>query len=103
MELERINIEHHYKKRESVDHDVLSWMEYAKCAEDGVDPTMFDKYTRKAIQMCSRCPVKKQCLEAALMTSPEEDMGIRGGTRSLERMRYRKVMKLGSGSLNFYD
>lgn len=103
MEARRINTENHYKKKELFDDNGLSWMEYAKCADDGVDPRMFDKNAHKAIQMCSSCPVKKQCLEAALMTSPEEDTGIRGGTMSYERMRYRRALKLGGSILNFCD
>lgn len=61
------------------------WIEQALCAQ--VDPEIFfpDKGANPhaAIEVCRRCPVRKQCLEWALRE--REPYGVWGGTTAKRR------------------
>jgi WhiB family transcriptional regulator, redox-sensing transcriptional regulator len=46
--------------------------------------------TRRAIDVCSTCPVKQPCLEAALQIDVSADLGIWGGTTPTTRRRIRR-------------
>jgi WhiB family redox-sensing transcriptional regulator len=69
-----------------------SWQSDAECqvtGQQGMDPELFfpgpdemDKI-RTAKALCSRCPVRRTCLEAALETG--DTHGIRGGLTEEER------------------
>jgi hypothetical protein len=67
------------------------WRELALCR--GLPPDLFypdndDNVTREmAKQVCHVCPVCSDCLEAALLESPQ--LGVRGGLSSRERIRLR--------------
>jgi hypothetical protein len=45
---------------------------------------------REAILVCDRCSVASDCLDDALNTPRDNDMGIRGGTTPSKRNRLRK-------------
>jgi WhiB family transcriptional regulator, redox-sensing transcriptional regulator len=46
--------------------------------------------TRRAIDVCNTCPVKRPCLEAALQIDVSADLGIWGGTTPTTRRRIRR-------------
>jgi hypothetical protein len=46
--------------------------------------------TRRAITVCTTCPVKRACLEAALDIEVSADIGIWGGTTPTARRRIRR-------------
>lgn len=65
-----------------------SWRDDAACAEQFTDMWFPPKGPmhpehRMAMRMCWECPVRQQCLEAALQ-DPEQ-YGIRGGVTAKER------------------
>lgn len=45
--------------------------------------------TRRAIDVCTTCPVKQPCLEAALQIEVSADLGVWGGTTPAARRRLR--------------
>ena len=63
------------------------WMQRAACR--GLDVELFyspDVETaREAVRVCRACPVRRECLETAILS--EEQFGVWGGT--LERPRRR--------------
>lgn len=65
----------------------LSWQQRSACAKPGVDPEIFypDRggSSSEARAICSRCPVRAECLEYAL--EEREPFGIWGGTSERER------------------
>lgn len=68
----------------------MSWRDSALCAQ--VDPAIFfpekGASTREARSVCRVCPVRRECLEAAL-SSPWEEHGVWGDTSVLERRAMR--------------
>ena len=46
--------------------------------------------TRRAIDICNTCPVKRLCLDAALQIEVSADLGICGGTTPTTRRRIRR-------------
>lgn len=44
---------------------------------------------RPALNICAQCPIRIDCLDAALQTPVAEDYGIWGGTTDKERKRLR--------------
>lgn len=66
------------------------WMRDAACR--GLDPELFfpevGQRTTEAVEACSRCPVREQCLEYAL--AHRERAGVWGGLGELQR---RKVIR----------
>lgn len=46
--------------------------------------------TRRAIDVCTTCPVRKPCLDAALGIDVSADIGIWGGTTPATRRRLRR-------------
>src|SRR5690348_2547490 len=64
---------------------LMSWEDQARCLH--YDPELFftprGKAERRAEQVCSRCPVRLQCLDYALDTRVE--FGVWGGTTGKER------------------
>jgi WhiB family redox-sensing transcriptional regulator len=75
---------------------IPAWMDHAECS--GVDPDLFfpgrgdDVTLRKAKAVCSRCPVKDECLDHALAHG--EKWGVWGGTSERERRQLRRAMKV---------
>lgn len=76
-----------------LDELLPAWMSKALCAQ--TDPEAFypekGGSTREAKQVCSRCPVSAECLDAAL--EREERFGIWGGMSERERRRLLKQQK----------
>lgn len=61
----------------------LTWQVDAKCADSDVDPEWFYSvannfvYKEKARSVCSKCPVRQQCLDTAF--EQDDRHGIRAG------------------------
>ena len=53
--------------------------------------------TRRAKNMCQKCPVLKQCLEDAFKNPELTGYGVRGGKSARERQ---KVLQLGENAIN---
>lgn len=72
---------------------VNEWQRKAECSTSGCDPDLFfpenlstvmrADATRKALEICERCPVRAECLEQAIQD--EEEFGIWGGMTSEQR------------------
>ena len=64
------------------------WEEYAACR--GEDPTLFfplqGENTSAAKRICRRCPVRVDCLEAALSLGVKDQYGVWGGMSERERL-----------------
>lgn len=60
------------------------------------DPDLFHpekdrrRKTKKAVAICRGCPVRVDCLEAALGVPESRDWGVFGGTTRQERSQLRK-------------
>jgi transcription elongation factor Elf1 len=71
------------------------WMEQAACAEEWVDPRLFHSSKQEekdeAKSICASCPVRFECLKAAL--DEHEKWGIRGG---VDEKELRKVQAIDS-------
>lgn len=72
--------------------DYANWRTAGACLT--ADPDLFfptavgtvaSKQIAKAVRICARCPVKRQCLDFAMST--REVTGIWGGTTPEERIR----------------
>ncbi len=65
----------------------MAWRHQAACR--GVDPVVFypaeDEPAEAAKAICSRCPVRRPCLERALSTRERE--GVWGGCDERDRRR----------------
>lgn len=65
--------------------DHLDWMRWASCAE--VEPDLFFPEAGSpgtaAKKVCARCPVRSQCLQAAVEQG--EEFGVWGGLTAAER------------------
>lgn len=72
-----------------------SWRQQGICSQ--TDPDIWfpgagqTAQARLAIELCSQCPVRIECLEAAL-TSEDEEGGIWGGTTMKERKEMRETL-----------
>ncbi len=70
-----------------------SWMDEAACR--GRSPELFyandEVLLRAAVQVCSSCPVRRQCLEYALSYGIED--GVWGGRTERERRRMLRSMR----------
>lgn len=69
------------------------WREHAECI--GSDENFFPlphafSEAARAKKVCAVCPVRTECLEAALVVPAASDHGIWGGTSERERVRIRK-------------
>lgn len=67
-------------------------LEDALCAQ--TDPDAFFEEASPnaqvfALRLCTKCPLKKQCLDSALNTPYADDYGVWGGTTRAERRRMR--------------
>lgn len=71
-------------------HSDQKWTEDAICAQ--IDPDLFFPEKGASIQqakrVCDSCPVRQQCLDAALRNN--ERFGIWGGLSERERREYRR-------------
>jgi len=66
---------------------VEEWEQFARCPEfPNVEffPEGTSETAKKAIAVCSRCPVINECLEFSLRT--KQRYGVWGGTTSAERL-----------------
>lgn len=72
-----------------------SWRQQGICSQ--TDPDIWfpsagqSAQARLAIELCLQCPVRIECLEAAL-TAEEEEHGIWGGTTMKERKQLRESL-----------
>ena len=72
-----------------------SWRQQGICSQ--TDPDIWfpgagqTTQARLAIELCLQCPVRIECLEAAL-TSEDEERGICGGTTMKERKEMRETL-----------
>lgn len=80
--------------------DPAEWIEYAACL--GMPTEMFypegrsaSRTLAEAREVCMSCPVRRQCLAAALETPPWDDHGVWGGTTRNERLRLRNLQAEG--------
>jgi WhiB family redox-sensing transcriptional regulator len=66
-------------------HHFIPWQERARCRD--FDPEIFfpekGGSSREAKRICAECPVKAECLEAAL--AARESFGVWGGLNEYER------------------
>lgn len=73
-----------------------TWELRALCRDDLVDPELFfsraGRFAAAAKKICSRCPVKQECLAAAIRD--DERFGVRGGLSEAER---RQLHRRGCG------
>lgn len=69
----------------------VAWMREAACKDKPTE--LFFEHTnlRAALEICSRCKVKDECLQWRIDTlGPlDDDYGVWGGTRPSERFRIR--------------
>lgn len=83
-------------RRPHPDDAVWSWTALAACR--GMAPETFfpgrGAPTREAKAVCARCPVKADCLKAAL--EERERFGIWGGFSERERRRLRRRVNAGA-------
>lgn len=70
----------------------MTWASDAACR--GMDVAVFFPDTNTGIAqakaICKRCPVIDDCLEDALATPRDDDIGIRAGTTQSKRRRIRE-------------
>lgn len=72
-----------------------SWRQQGICSQ--TDPDIWfpgagqTTQARLAIELCQQCPVRIECLEAAL-TSEDEERGIWGGTTTKQRKQIRETL-----------
>lgn len=75
----------------------MSWRERAACANTSIDwfPTEHDREAIDACRaICEPCPVRAECLDAALSVPPTNDpVGIYAGTTPTERRAIRRQRK----------
>ena len=68
------------------------WKNHGVCT-NSPEPDLFfpvrGTSSRAAKALCASCPVRQECLEAALRLHPQEDWGIWGGTSRDERRQLR--------------
>lgn len=71
------------------------WTDEAKCKGSSTEAFYPDQgsHATDVKKFCSDCPVRKQCLEAALATPPNNDFGIWGGTSAPQRKKIRRQMR----------
>lgn len=75
-----------------------SWREDAACLEHPAEWFTGPHEpgdTRRAIDVCTTCPVKEPCLETALSIEVSADLGIWGGTTPATRHRMRRKRRNG--------
>lgn len=74
----------------------INWWDEAECRYVGME-IFFDTNTVAAKQVCSVCPIAKQCLDAAMTeeygTGKDKRFGVRGGLSA--RGRYRLALERG--------
>jgi hypothetical protein len=71
----------------------VSWRDDAACLDHPADWFTGPQQpgdTRRALEVCNTCPVKRPCLEAALGIEISADIGIWGGTTPTTRRRIRR-------------
>jgi hypothetical protein len=69
-----------------------AWVEQAACRGESSRPFTDpedDRDVSAALGTCRGCPVRRQCLTAALQHPPDVDVGIWGGTTEHDRDRIR--------------
>ena len=70
-----------------------AWHRQAACRGVGVDLFVIDQgqqYEPRARQMCAGCPVRQECLDAALSFGDRGVTGLWGGTTPTERRQLRR-------------
>ena len=78
---------------------ILGWADQAAC-HDHPDPDLWtgplrrgaaaDQRTTTAKQICDSCPVREECLDAAMSVGRDRDFGIWGGLTEKERETLRR-------------
>jgi WhiB family transcriptional regulator, redox-sensing transcriptional regulator len=77
----------------TVPDDPASWRDEAACLEHPAEWFTGPHEpgdTQRAIDVCTTCPVKQPCLDAALEIEVSADLGIWGGTTPTTRRRLRR-------------
>lgn len=73
-------------------HTDAAWMQQAACRDQPTewftDPQA-DEQVQRALDSCTRCPVRRSCLHTALSHPASADTGIWGGTTEQARRRLR--------------
>lgn len=77
------------------------WVQRARCRDEdpelffpvGTSPTAIEQ-TRRAIEICRRCPVRVECLEWSLDTC--QDAGVWGGFGEEDRRQVRRARRRGA-------
>ena len=69
---------------------MTKWMQQAACNDDQIDPKWFHGNGKgmrpiRALRVCQECPVRMECLLAALQWSNHDDHGVWGGTTHRQR------------------
>ena len=69
----------------------LSWQDHAACKGTPTEVFFDVQYKKRALALCSKCPVQIDCLDYRFKTlnAPDEDAGIWGGTTRAQRSRMR--------------
>lgn len=67
----------------------LDWQKDAVCKDTPTEVFFDVKYKKRALALCSKCPVQVECLDYRFQTlnAPDEDSGIWGNTTPAERAR----------------
>lgn len=73
----------------------MTWRSRAACLDDQVDPAWFDMdgagvLPVEAMRVCRGCPVRTECLDAALSVQVSDDAGVWGGTTFYRRFEIRR-------------
>lgn len=72
-----------------------SWRQQGICSHANPDIWFPERekinHCKQAIELCLQCPVRIECLEAAL-TAEDEERGIWGGTTTKQRKQIRETL-----------
>lgn len=71
----------------------ISW--FPSPPNRGSRASVYRREVAAAKAVCASCPVRDECLAAALATAPTHDFGIRGGLTASERRTARRARKAG--------
>jgi predicted restriction endonuclease len=73
----------------------LDWQDQAICKGSPIEWFFDSKYRKRALAMCSKCPVQTECLNYRLVTVTDknEDSGIWGMTTAWQRHKMRLASK----------
>jgi len=67
-----------------------AWLSEAACRGSDID-FIETAGNERALAVCASCPVRAECLDAALRLPVADDFGVMGGTVPAERRRMRRA------------